>query len=222
MKNYLRSPLLVIRQSLAGYHLTDNAAHLDKWTFPAVTLDSDGYLIVFASGKDRRDPAGQLHTNFRLAADGEYLALVAPDGVTVDSAFAPAYPPQFDNQSFGLSQPESSPVWSFFAIPTPGAPNGIGTPAGPVFDAVDKNPPQQEAGPLTITATVRQVNGPVAMVNLYYRRMFGSETMVPMRDDGTGGDVMATIFSWWMIELGHPCVTRRGNAFSCFERTWMK
>ena len=24
------------------------------------------------------------------------------------------------------------------------------------------------------------------------------------------------------IEPGQPCVTMRGNAFSCFERTWMK
>jgi hypothetical protein len=197
--------------SLAGYHLTDNAAHLDKWTFPAVTMDSGAYLIVFASGKDRRDPAGRLHTNFQLAADGEYLALVAPDGVTVISAFVPSYPPQFDNQSFGLSQPDSFPVWSFFAISTPGAPNGSGTPAGPVFERVDRNPPQQEAGPLTITATVREVNAPVATVKLYYRRMFGNETMLVMRDDGTGGDVRADDSVW--------TATIPGTAFGPGEMT---
>ncbi len=182
--------------SLAGYHLTDDAAHLDKWTFPAVTLDAGDYLVVFASGKNRTDPAGRLHTNFKLAAEGEYLALVAPDGVTAASAFAPAYPPQFDNQSFGLSQPDSSSVWSYFSTPTPGAPNGSGIPAGPVFETVVRNPPQLEAGPLTITAAMRQVNGPVAAVNLYYRRMFGSESMLPMRDDGTGGDVTAGDGIW--------------------------
>jgi hypothetical protein len=29
----------------------------------------------------------------------------------------------------------------------------------------------------------------------------------------------------WLVQLlepGHPCVTMSGNAFSCFERTWMK
>lgn len=185
--------------SLAGCHLTDNAAHLDKWTFPAVTLDPGAYLIVFASGKNRTDPARPLHTSFQLAAEGEYLALVAPDGITVISAFAPAYPPQFDNESFGLSDPESPPVWDFFTTPTPGAPNGAGTTAGPVFVTVDKNPPQQAPDPLTITATVRQVNGPVATVNLYYRRMFGAETMVPMRDDGTGGDVTAGDGVWTAV-----------------------
>ncbi|HJO54987.1 MAG TPA: lamin tail domain-containing protein, partial [Verrucomicrobiota bacterium] len=51
---------------LAGYHLTDDAANLDKWTFPAVTLAPDELLVVFASGKNRDDPAAHLHTNFRL------------------------------------------------------------------------------------------------------------------------------------------------------------
>ncbi|GIT04668.1 MAG: hypothetical protein CM1200mP29_00790 [Verrucomicrobiota bacterium] len=71
---------------LAGYHLTDDAANLDKWTFPAVNLNPGATLVVFASGKNRTAPSvptARLHTNFRLSADGEYLALVAPDGVTV-------------------------------------------------------------------------------------------------------------------------------------------
>src|SRR3954471_11122698 len=78
--------------SLAGYHLTDNATNLSKWTFPAATLDPGGYLVVFASGKNRLDPAKQLHTNFQLDADGDYLALVAPDGVTTLTAYAPEFP----------------------------------------------------------------------------------------------------------------------------------
>ena len=35
---------------LAGYHLTDDAANLDKWTFPAVTLNPGATLVAFASG----------------------------------------------------------------------------------------------------------------------------------------------------------------------------
>ena len=30
------------------------------------------------------------------------------------------------------------------------------------------------------------------------------------------------IFNCSMTDPGHPCVTISGNAFSCFERTWMK
>ena len=185
--------------SLAGYHLTDNATNLNKWTFPAVTLDPGAFLVVFASGKNRVDPAGRLHTDFQLSADGEYLALVAPNGATVVSAFAPAYPPQFENVSFGLGGPASSPEWSFFSAPTPGATNASGTRAGPIVDVVERNPPQPVAGPLTITATVRSVNDPVASVRLYYRRMFAAETMVAMTDDGAGGDAMAGDGIWTAI-----------------------
>ena len=39
--------------SLAGYYLTDNPQNLNKWKFPAVTLNAGAYLVVFASGKDR-------------------------------------------------------------------------------------------------------------------------------------------------------------------------
>ena len=89
--------------SLDGWYLTDSHNHLTKWKFPAVTLESDAYLVVFASGKDRRDPSGELHTNFRLSAAGEYLGLVRPDGVTIASEYAPAYPVQVPDVSYGLS-----------------------------------------------------------------------------------------------------------------------
>src|ERR1043165_3249823 len=59
--------------ALGGYSLTDEATSLTKWTFPAVTLESGGYLVVFASGKNRTDPGGRLHTNFQLSSGGEYL-----------------------------------------------------------------------------------------------------------------------------------------------------
>jgi hypothetical protein len=39
--------------NLAGWRLTDNPTNLTKWIFPATNLSAGGYLIVFASGKDR-------------------------------------------------------------------------------------------------------------------------------------------------------------------------
>ena len=42
--------------NLTGWHLTDDAALLTKWTFPNVTLDPGELLVVFASNKDRADP----------------------------------------------------------------------------------------------------------------------------------------------------------------------
>ena len=43
---------------LNGWYLTDNASNLTKWRFPAVTLAAGGQVLVFASSRDRRDPAG--------------------------------------------------------------------------------------------------------------------------------------------------------------------
>src|SRR4051812_3389250 len=45
--------------SLAGWHLTDSAANLTKWTFPATNLPAGGYLVVFASGKNRAVAGGE-------------------------------------------------------------------------------------------------------------------------------------------------------------------
>lgn len=90
-------------QDMTGWHLTDAAANKTKWTFPAVSIPPNGRLIVFASGDGIPDAGGALHTNFSLDAGGEYLALVAPDGVTVASEFAP-FPPQRENVSYGVSR----------------------------------------------------------------------------------------------------------------------
>ncbi len=88
---------------LEGWHLTDNFHDLAKWRFPRVTLEPGNYLIVYASGKDRRQAGAELHTNFKLKDAGEYLALVFPDGVTVAQDFFPKYPRQTLDISYGLT-----------------------------------------------------------------------------------------------------------------------
>jgi len=111
--------------NLGGWYLTDTASNRTRWQFPAVTLAPGAYLVVFASNKNRRDPASELHTNFALDADGEYLALVKPDGVTVTSEYAPNFPAQSNDVSYGLATPVTSPPQTgFFRRPTPGAANG--------------------------------------------------------------------------------------------------
>src|SRR5688572_17275451 len=51
---------------LAGYYLTDDPLLLTKWAFPSVTMPSGGYLVVFASGKNRTTNPALLHTSFEL------------------------------------------------------------------------------------------------------------------------------------------------------------
>lgn len=88
---------------LVGWYLTDDPLELTKWRLPSVALPAGASLVVFASDKDRRRADGELHTNFKLASAGEYLALVAPDGVSVVWAYDP-FPPQVRDTSYGLSQ----------------------------------------------------------------------------------------------------------------------
>ncbi|MDD8047115.1 MAG: lamin tail domain-containing protein, partial [Verrucomicrobiota bacterium] len=90
--------------NLDGWYLTDNPNELDLWRFPAIELQAREFLLVWASGKDRRDPAAPLHTNFKLSATGEYLAIIGPDGNTPAFEFAPDFPPQRRDYSYGLAQ----------------------------------------------------------------------------------------------------------------------
>ena len=87
--------------NLDQWCLTDDADVLAKWRFPAVSIDPGGFMLVWASTKNRINPATPLHTNFSLNAGGEYLALVQPDGTTVVSDFGAAYPPQGTDESYG-------------------------------------------------------------------------------------------------------------------------
>ena len=87
--------------NLDGWHLTDQSDNLTDWTFPSVEIPPGGYLIVFASNKDRAVAGLELHTDFKLSGDGEFLALVMPDNVTLASSFAP-YPQQLPDIAYGL------------------------------------------------------------------------------------------------------------------------
>ena len=105
--------------NLNGWHVTDDAVNLTKWQFPDVTIPAGGQLLVFASNKDRL--VGELHSNFRLLGSGEYLALVEPDGMSVAFEYAPQYPPQLADVSYGASL--DGTTVGFFPSPTPGAAN---------------------------------------------------------------------------------------------------
>ena len=105
--------------SMQGWALV---AGNDRWLFPPLFLAPNGRLRVFASGKNRTNDTSRLHTSFRLDAAGERLALLNAEGVVQDE-YAPAYPPQRADVSYGHA--EGAPNRSgYFVVPTPGAPNG--------------------------------------------------------------------------------------------------
>ena len=183
--------------NLDGWHLTDSASQLSKWSFPPTLVAARSFLIVFASEKNRTVAGRELHTNFRLAGEGEYLALVRPDG-TVACAWDPAYPPQVTNVSFGLSSPDLSAaapgsaafnaLLRYYPVPTPGYANGTGTPAvGPrVLDLSHSPALPSDDDDLTVHARLRAALAPIAEATLTYRIGFGAETTVPMTAGADG------------------------------------
>jgi len=89
--------------NLSGWALTDSPSHQNPWHFPATNLTAKGFMVIFASGKNRAIAGSQLHTDFSLKASGEYLALLRPDG-SIATEFAPTFPEQFPDVSYGYAQ----------------------------------------------------------------------------------------------------------------------
>jgi len=116
--------------NLNGFYLTDDASDLTKWRLPAQAIPTGGYLVVFASGKDRAVSGAQLHTSFSLDADGDYLALVASNGTTVVSSFGPMFPKQYPDISYGRQTTGTNPTLrtnqpGYLVSHTPGAANAV-------------------------------------------------------------------------------------------------
>ena len=118
---------------LAGFYLTDDPTNLTKWQFPSTALEAGELMLVFASDKNRAVSGNQLHTNFKLSSNGEYLALVEPNGLTIHDEIAPSYPPQYVGSSYGRLADNSS---GYFSESTPDAENGTTTFSGFVEEEV--------------------------------------------------------------------------------------
>ncbi len=112
---------------LAGWSLSDELDEPGQWAFTTKNLAPGQFLVVFASGKDRRSPTGtnRFHTNFKLSGDGEFLGLFTPDSPRqLASGFSPKFPFQRVDYSYGY---ETGGALRYFATPTPGASNGVST-----------------------------------------------------------------------------------------------
>ena len=115
-----------------GYFLTDDPADLQKWRLPTVRIQAYGFLLVFASGKDRRDPRAELHTNFKLDANGDFVALVDRGGTDIIRPFPSDYPvmkifpKQRKNVSYGIGSNDNI---GFFRSQRPAQSTALPSPA---------------------------------------------------------------------------------------------
>ncbi|NWK54229.1 lamin tail domain-containing protein [Verrucomicrobiaceae bacterium N1E253] len=110
------------------YALTDDPMLIQRWQIPSGTpIPANGYLLLFASGKNKSDP--DLHTHFKLNQQGEYLALVDSSNDRLIQQWPENYPtvatfPEIkEDCSYGYND---TGQFRFFATPTPGADNPAG------------------------------------------------------------------------------------------------
>jgi CotH kinase protein/Lamin Tail Domain/Secretion system C-terminal sorting domain/Fn3 associated/Divergent InlB B-repeat domain len=101
--------------NLEGYFISDDPDIPVKWSFPNATVEADSFLLIFASDKDRNYWPNELHTNFRLSANGESLILSDPDTLVVDYV---EFPPSTEDISFGRVG-NGVDEWALFEVPTP-------------------------------------------------------------------------------------------------------
>jgi len=118
---------------LSGWSLSHGGG---SWSFPSVELDPGDFLLVFASGRADAEGGGgrpELHADFSLAAAGEEVVLLAPDGCRRDASEAVRL---YADVSYGL--PADGQERAFFLEPTPGSDNTTESRPGfsepPTFD----------------------------------------------------------------------------------------
>jgi hypothetical protein len=108
---------------LSGYHLSDNENKPTKWAFPANSiLNANGFLYVWCSGRDLRDPQGELHSNFKLTqtkSSAEHLILASPAGIVLQDIKVDKTQTHESRARF----PDGSNEWRICLEPSPGASN---------------------------------------------------------------------------------------------------
>lgn len=100
---------------LKGYGLSDSKKDPLKWVFPDITISPGQYMIIWASGKNRKDPTGPLHTNFKIDASGEQITLALPFGTIIDY-----FPEKSLHTDISCGRkPNDKKNWYLFPEPTP-------------------------------------------------------------------------------------------------------
>lgn len=106
---------------LSGLCLSDGKKNLEKFVFPeGIVLPKGGFLVVFCSDEESvrtlDGGAVEIHTAFKLSADGE-KAVLSYQNAILDIV-------RFDLQTKDVSWAlRDDGTWAFSNIPTPGAEN---------------------------------------------------------------------------------------------------
>jgi len=107
--------------NLKGYGITNDLETPFYWTFPEVNISPKSFIIVRASGKDRKDNLNFLHTNFKINKKGENIYLTHTSGEIIDSLEVPKCD---ENISFGR-KPDGTNNYAILSKATPGSSNKV-------------------------------------------------------------------------------------------------
>ena len=126
--------------NIGGMYITDNIEDLTVWQIPttdeaATTIEPGGFLVLWA---DKETDQGILHTDIKLSGDGEDIALVESDGLTIIDSYT--YEAMQADVSKGRL-PDGGDTWEFFSEITPSASNsGASTNVPPVISDITISP----------------------------------------------------------------------------------
>lgn len=142
--------------NMNGFALTDDETIAAKWRFPAVFIQPNAHLLVFASDLNRTNAEGALHTNFKLKPSGETLLLSDAALRPLDRFQIPALAP---DQSVGRV-PDGGVDLQFYpkANVSPASENLL-IPSGPVLLAPTFTPEGGFfSGPVTVQISGAESN----------------------------------------------------------------
>lgn len=121
--------------NLEGFGLSKSSKQPFYWTFPDITIEPQSFIVIWASGKDKKDSEDGLHTNFTLKNKDRYIILTAPDKRWNDIIILE---PMGENISYGRL-PDGSSDFYGFDEGTPGEPNeGETLTKGPSTERLEK------------------------------------------------------------------------------------
>ena len=168
---------------LDGWYLTDRIDDSIAWEIPPLLIDPNEYLVIFASGKDRAIAGSELHTDFKLKSEGEYLALVRPDG-SIATEFAAPFAGQYPDISYGI---DAGGEPRYLVMATPGAPNDVPANRGPTVVSVSHFPdrPMPDQGVIVYTR-IRPNDEEIVQVIMTLRIGFDEPrnfSMTPVTDE---------------------------------------
>lgn len=109
--------------NIQGYYLSDNDNNPTKWAFPSnTTIAAGGFLRVWCSGRNVKDPQSVLHTSFKMTQtknNAEHLVLADPSGAVLEDIKVEKTQV---HQSRGRLIDGGS-EWRIFTAPSPNATN---------------------------------------------------------------------------------------------------